>query len=746
MPVHSKPVTDIPNAAEHRPAQTNANTSQRQRGQSKTKGATDKENLLPAAPATASMRPVCAGAGKNMAMLIQHEKSGSDEDLSARKRKRNPREPAEVTSTLTSGVPTNTTENPMAPPKKKQRNKASGGQAATAPPSIFDSSLMGAPVPTNVEPLGGQFNSIHAMSSESNTQGLANRALPNTTTQMSPNHMQPVDNGLSQQSSSAPMPNAMVSHYTPHYYPTSTAFNVNEHQGPSANGFFNEHSTGLSFNMNDASGFEGQQHYDNFFGGLANQDQGAGADIPSFNLEQDALLVSGKTDLMLPSVNPGTFGEEDSETKDKDKDDPAGDEEAGDDEGQAAGDEYSATEDESEIVASQRDVGDNMADLDDGPLQANTPLLQPHEIDEQSPSEDERQALAILSRPQESLRDATPSRDVIEEHRRRNRATKPPSEERLLAAAQKQLRQARANNARDSSIEVDSDEGEGVQQRVRATRNSKPSNGPNPKNLNYYPDMWKAAIGDSKIFFQKIIALETAFPTKEADLSLASQCLAFIIAEFKDKGLVLEEGYQQTRTMDGIVFAKGTTYRGKLKKMASDHVVRYYADDLKTTKFFNNQQGHLADIAAKVEKLVGMQSMFHKDGVDEQGRANNFMHPCIRDLCIKFFYSKEHHGLAHHYPDNFKDIIPERAVALVTTAIRCALDEYKSGEQKQVDFTANDYLKVYQMTLQMMEVINSKPHRQAKWKECRRQWASAGWAKYAKEEVNDAILTIDVSD
>ncbi|KAF9523576.1 hypothetical protein CPB83DRAFT_898694 [Crepidotus variabilis] len=327
----------------------------------------------------------------------------------------------------------------------------------------------------------------------------------------------------------------------------------------------------------------------------------------------------------------------------------------------------------------------------------------------------------------------------------------PQDEERLLAAAKKQLRQASANkftetDACDRSIEADEDEGEGVQQHVRATRNSKPSSGPKPKNQSYYPDMWKAAIGDGKILFAKIIALENAFPTKEADLSLASQCLASVITEFKDKGLVFEEGYNQTRTMDGIVFAEGTTYRGKLKKMASDHVVTYYADDLKTTKFYDNQQGHLADIAAKVERLVGAQTMFHKDGVDEHGKVNNFMHPCIRDLCIKFFYSKEHHGLAHHYPNEFKDIVPERAVALVTTAIRCALDEYKTGDRKKVDFTGDDYLKVYRMIIQMIEVVNSKPHRQAKWKECRRQWARAGWAKYAQDEVNDTIFSVDVSD
>ncbi|KAF9521627.1 hypothetical protein CPB83DRAFT_900471 [Crepidotus variabilis] len=697
---------------------------ERQGGQLKAKLATSKENLPPAAPAASSMQPIRAGAGKNMAMLIQHENSGSNKDLSARKHKRNPREPATVLSTLTSGVPTNATENPMAPSKKKLKHRASEGQAGIVAPSTFDSSLMGAPLPTNLEPSSGQFNSIHSMSTGSNTQGSANGAAPNMTAQMSPTHMQPVTSGLSQQSPLVPTPNTIASQYSSNCYSTPASFNVNEHQDLSTNGFYNQHTTALSFNMNNASSFEEQPHFDNFFDGLSNQDHSSGIAMPSFDLEQDALPVSGKTDLMLPPVNPGTFGEEDSETEDDenqagDDADQAGNDEgqagddegqAGDDEGQAAGDEYSETEDETDIVASQRDIGGNIADFDDEPSQINSPLLQSHEINEQSPSEDERQALAIVSGPQGGQLDASPSRDVIEEHRRRNRATKPPSEERLLAAAKKQLRQAGANkftetDACDKSIEADENEGEGVQQHVRATRNSKPSSGPKPKNQSYYPDMWKAAIGDGKILFAKIIALENAFPTKEADLSLASQCLASVITEFKDKGLVFEEGYNQTRTMDGIVFAEGTTYRGKLKKMASDHV--------------DNQQGHLADIAAKVERLVGAQTMFHKDGVDGHG--------------------KEHHGLAHHYPNEFKDIVPERAVALVTTA-------YKTGDRKKVDFTGDDYLKVYRMIIQMIKFVNSKPHRQAKWKECRQQWARAGWAKYGQDDVNDTIFSVDVSD
>ncbi|KAF9522019.1 hypothetical protein CPB83DRAFT_920324 [Crepidotus variabilis] len=381
------------------------------------------------------------------------------------------------------------------------------------------------------------------------------------------------------------------------------------------------------------------------------------------------------------------------------------------------------------------------------------------EIDEQSPSEDERQALAVIAGPRQPQDVNIPSTDVVEEHRRRNHATKPPSEERLIAAAKKQLRQSSESDTTDTDApstgvvaDVD-EESERVQQRIRAARNSNSSIGPNANTQRYYPDMWKAAIGEAKILFWQVVALERAFPTKEADLGLASQCLSSIIAEFEGKGLIFELNYQQNRTMDGIVFSEGTTYRGKLKTLAAQFVKTYYKEDLNTTTLYENQNGQLADIAANVEKLIGIQNMFHKDGTDELGKTNNFMHPCIRDLCIEFFYSKKQDGLAHHFPDEFKDFVPERAVALVITAvgddgyyrIRCALDEYRSGRQVQTDFKGDAYLKVYQAILQMIAVLNSKPHHQAKWKECRQQWASVGWAKdKSAEEAGDPLITIDV--
>jgi len=44
------------------------------------------------------------------------------------------------------------------------------------------------------------------------------------------------------------------------------------------------------------------------------------------------------------------------------------------------------------------------------------------------------------------------------------------------------------------------------------------------------------------------------------------------------------------------------------------------------------------------------------------------MHPCIKDLCIKFSYGARH-PIAKVFSDEFKTMIPENAIALATTCV-----------------------------------------------------------------------------
>ena len=119
------------------------------------------------------------------------------------------------------------------------------------------------------------------------------------------------------------------------------------------------------------------------------------------------------------------------------------------------------------------------------------------------------------------------------------------------------------------------------------------------------------------------------------------------------------------------------------------------------------------------------------------------MHPCIRDVCLRFYYGSCLDALADQLPHLFEDIIPERAVALVTTCICVhlsfcqlfswmlwqiyhALFEYRFGTRSESAFTAGDYAKEYEAILYLIYEINSDDYHHAKWVDCRQQWAQDG--------------------
>ena len=47
---------------------------------------------------------------------------------------------------------------------------------------------------------------------------------------------------------------------------------------------------------------------------------------------------------------------------------------------------------------------------------------------------------------------------------------------------------------------------------------------------------------------------------------------------------------------------------------------------------------------------------------------NNLAHPCLRDICVNFFYAGKN-TLARMFPDDFRNEIPDNAIALVATAV-----------------------------------------------------------------------------
>jgi hypothetical protein len=106
-----------------------------------------------------------------------------------------------------------------------------------------------------------------------------------------------------------------------------------------------------------------------------------------------------------------------------------------------------------------------------------------------------------------------------------------------------------------------------------------------------------------------------------------------------------------------------------------------------------------------------------------------------------FFYVGKQ-ALGRLFPDDFKETIPEKAVALVMACIRDTpffvrktplkihncLDEYAiDGTFTLLRFEGLKYSGIYEAMLNLIGNINQAPYHCRKWEENRRRWARKGW-------------------
>ena len=191
------------------------------------------------------------------------------------------------------------------------------------------------------------------------------------------------------------------------------------------------------------------------------------------------------------------------------------------------------------------------------------------DIDEHSPSEDEEADLRVLrgetqpEAPHDRGRALAEGRwddttDVLNDHRMRNRANKPPSQQHLLNAAKHQLQQypdtdnegehggkgGEDEEEHGGEVREDEEDSNGADSRSeedeerltkRATRNSKSDGTISPKTAGYYPDSWRAAIDRAKEHFRCFTFLQNLFPSRDLNLADAEEVLSKVIADTKAK-------------------------------------------------------------------------------------------------------------------------------------------------------------------------------------------------------------------
>jgi len=154
------------------------------------------------------------------------------------------------------------------------------------------------------------------------------------------------------------------------------------------------------------------------------------------------------------------------------------------------------------------------------------------DIDEESPSEADEAAQQALHN-QAEWGDVT---DLLQQHRARNRANKPPNEQRLLDAARQQLNGTCADSDKeedDDNNDDDDNESPSPQTNLDGNRD--------PKALKYYSSsgVWVTAITKAKGVFRRFTMLYNLFPLRDSHLQDAATILSKVIEDLKEEDTTL---------------------------------------------------------------------------------------------------------------------------------------------------------------------------------------------------------------
>ncbi|KAF8970288.1 hypothetical protein BDZ97DRAFT_1753911 [Flammula alnicola] len=439
------------------------------------------------------------------------------------------------------------------------------------------------------------------------------------------------------------------------------------------------------------------------------------------------------------------------------------------------------TDDDRDMIAEDNSNGTDDKDFDgqdvdddDGNGPDGDELLK-GDIDEASPSEDEAVAVAALRGPRlGSPRDDVPRQlspdrhgteqanasdveDVLQAHRLRNRAQRPPNPERLRGATSRnasdppEFSSSLSENEKEDTEEQSADMPASKQRAPRYSK--KPISNADPENLSFYSEEWVSVLVQAQQYWQRhlIIGRPDPFPEREHHLGEARKILTNVISESLNDGQLLDDTYTHTRKMDicisGFsVFAEHSTWRGELKTVAVPIVAAKYAEHLDVPDDFSGGQMEAHEIIMRNVKTLLKDSSFHIYGRDDQGHTNNIAHPAIQKIVIDFFYSGEK-CLAALFPEHFSHRVPENAIGLVLTVIQNCLEEWThfGYTRMNVALRGSTYLPVFTSMMTAIDNIKANPYHCAKFEANRAKWARMGMYELLKIKfgvhIADFLLT-----
>ncbi|KAI6017384.1 hypothetical protein BKA83DRAFT_4497262 [Pisolithus microcarpus] len=265
--------------------------------------------------------------------------------------------------------------------------------------------------------------------------------------------------------------------------------------------------------------------------------------------------------------------------------------------------------------------------------------------------------------------------------------------------------------------------------RGRYSRNAKGTVPIKPTLIAFYPPLWAKLLNLAKARMRLYVAVENAFPRLED--AVGGQCrevLMEVIAHFEAQGWEVEAGYYPTHKLDmcRLLFNDILTFRSDLKKVAIKSLRADY--DLYPPTTAKTEEQRIAAVKKKADDLLNT-ARYLRGEPDGQGRASNFAHRALKNICLAFYYSNSSKCLRQFM--EFQEYVPYRALALVAAMVHALLSSFrKHGIDNSAQVNSQDVDEAYTALNETILDVLDHPHHGPKLNAMLTDWAQSGMTGY----------------
>ncbi|KAI6037361.1 hypothetical protein BKA83DRAFT_4486392 [Pisolithus microcarpus] len=254
-----------------------------------------------------------------------------------------------------------------------------------------------------------------------------------------------------------------------------------------------------------------------------------------------------------------------------------------------------------------------------------------------------------------------------------------------------------------------------------------------PTTLAFYPPLWTKLLDEAKARIRLYVATEEPFLRLET--AVDGQCseeIIELVVKYQEDQSELEAGFypQYKRSMARMLFNDTQTFRSEIKKVAVRIVPIEY--NLSAPKSATTERERLDAVKQKATVLLEG-AKFLRGECDSLGKASNFAHPALQNICLGVYYSNSVKSLRQYV--EFQHFVPYKALALAAAIVHSVLLTYeRHGFSKAESLNVGELEDSYQRLLALMDTVALDTYHGPKLSAMLEDWAQMGMTGFVAKD------------